>query len=200
MYNLYFSPGACSLAVQVVLRELGQPFELINKASVANYQQINAVGAVPALEVDGTVLTEGAAIILYLLHKHANDLLPDEASARQQAIQQLMFANATVHPAYGKLFFLNSQLADGAVKQQLLRAAAEQISKLWQLVETRLQSQPYLGGQHYSAADILLAVYAGWGQFFPVTIDIGLRAQAMIDKVRALPGYQAAVAAEQQAS
>jgi glutathione S-transferase len=200
MYTLYFSPGACSLAVQVVLRELGQPFDLVNKASAANYQQINPVGAVPALEVDGTVLTEGAAIILYLLHKHTNDLLPGEASARQQAIQQLMFANATVHPAYSKLFFLNNQLADGAVKQQLLQAAAEQISKLWQLVDTRLQSQPYLGGQHYSAADILLAVYAGWGQFFPVTIDIGLRAQAMIDKVRTLPGYQAAVAAEQQAS
>jgi glutathione S-transferase len=200
VYKLYFSPGACSLAVQVVLRELGQPFDLINKASVANYQQINPVGAVPALEVDGTVLTEGAAIILYLLHKHANDLLPGEAAARQQAIQQLMFANATVHPAYSKLFFLNNQLADGAVRQQLLQAAAEQISKLWQLVDTRLQSQPYLSGQHHSAADILLAVYAGWGQFFPVTIDIGLRAQAMIDKVRALPGYQAAVAAEQQAS
>jgi glutathione S-transferase len=200
MYKLYFSPGACSLAVQVILRELGQPFQLINKAGVADYQQINAVGAIPALDVDGTVLTEGVAIVLYLLDKHANDLLPAEASARQQAIQQLMFANATVHPAYSKLFFLNNQLADGAVKQQALQAAADQVSKLWQLVETRLQSQPYLGGQQYSAADILLAVYAGWGRFFPVTIDIGPRAQAMIDKVRALPGYQAAVAAEQQAA
>lgn len=200
MYKLYFSPGACSLAVQVVLRELGQPFQLFNKASVANYQQINVVGAVPALEVDGTVLTEGAAIMLYLLDKHANDLMPGDAMARQQAIQQLMFANATVHPAYSKLFFINNQLADAAVKQQLLQAAADHISKLWQLVENWLQSQPYLGGQYYSVADILLAVYAGWGQYFPVTIDIGPRAQAMIDKVRALPAYQAAVAAEQQAS
>ena len=200
MYKLYFSPGACSLAVQVVLRELGQPFELLNKASVANYEQINAVGAVPALEADGTLLTEGAAIMLYLLNKHANDLLPGDAMTRQQAIQQLMFANATVHPAYSKLFFLNNQLADGDVKQQLLQAAAEQVSKLWQLVETRLQNQPYLGGQTYSVADILLAVYAGWGRFFAVAIEIGPRAQAMVDKVRALPAYQAAVAAEQQAS
>ena len=81
-----------------------------------------------------------------------------------------------------------------------MQAAAEQISKLWQLVETRLQNQPYLGGQTYSVADILLAVYAGWGRFFAVAIEIGPRAQAMIDKVRALPAYQAAVAAEQQAS
>jgi len=200
MYKLYFSPGACSLAIQVILRELGQPFQLVNKASVADYQQINAVGAVPALDIDGTVLTEGAAIILYLLDKHANGLLPADAGPRQQAIQQLMFANATMHPAYSKLFFLHNQLADGAVKQQLLQAAADQVCKLWQLVETRLQNQPYLGGQYYSAADILLAVYAGWGRFFAVAIHIGPRSQVMLDRIRALPSYQAAVTAEQQAT
>lgn len=200
MYKLYFSPGACSLAIQVILRELDQPFQLVNKASVAEYQRINAVGAVPALDVDGTVLTEGAAIILYLLDKHANDLLPADAAPRQQAIQQLMFANATMHPAYSKLFFLANALADGPVKQQALLSAAAQVSKLWQQVETKLATQPYLGGQYHSAADILLAVYAGWGSYFPVAIDIGPRSQAMIDRVRALPAYQAAVAAEQQAA
>jgi len=200
MYKLYFSPGACSLAVQVLLRELGLPFELINKATVTDYQQINAVGAVPALDIDGTVLTEGAAIMLYLLDKHANDLLPAEALVRQQAIENLMFANATVHPAYSKLFFLSNQLADSAVKQQALQAAAERISKLWQLIENKLQTQPYLGGQHYSVADILLTVYAGWGRFFSVAIHIGPRSQAMINRISALPSYQAAVAAEQQAA
>jgi hypothetical protein len=51
-------------------------------------------------------------LLLYLLHKHANDLLPGEASARQQEIQQLMFANATVHPAYSKLMAAAEQDAD----------------------------------------------------------------------------------------
>lgn len=200
MYTLYFSPGACSLAIQVVLRELDQPFELVNKASVTVYQRINPVGAVPALAVDGKVLTEGAAIILYLLEKHANDLLPASTEARQQAIEQLMFANATLHPAYSKLFFLSSELAEGEIKELAMATAANYVCKLWQLVETKLQTQPYLGGQQYSVTDILLAVYASWGRFFSVAISIGPRSQAMIAKVQALPCYQAALVAEQQAT
>ncbi|MDR7119561.1 glutathione S-transferase N-terminal domain-containing protein [Rheinheimera soli] len=200
MYTLYFSPGACSLAIQVVLRELGQPFELVNKASVAVYQRINPVGAVPALAVEGKVLTEGAAIILYLLEKHANDLLPASTEARQKAIEHLMFANATLHPAYSKLFFLSSELAEGEIKELAMATAANHICKLWQLVETKLQTQPYLGGQQYSVADILLAVYANWGAFFSVAISIGPLSQVMIAKVQALPSYQAALVAEQQAT
>ncbi|GGD74584.1 glutathione S-transferase family protein [Lacimicrobium alkaliphilum] len=199
MYKLYFSPGACSLAIQVILRELEQPFELHSKARVADYQQINPVGAVPALETEGKVLTEGAAIILYLLEKHANDLLPGDAQARQQTIENLMFANATMHPAYSKLFFINSVMDEGNAKQQALIAAADQVTRLWQQVENKLADQPYTGGHSLSPADILLAVYANWGQFFPVEIPIGPRCQAMINRVRTRPSYQAAVAAEGQA-
>lgn len=200
MYKLYFSPGACSLATQVILRELNQPFELLNKAQIMDYPQINPVGAVPALAAEGKVLTEGAAIILYLLGKHPNDLLPTEPGARQQAIENLMFANATMHPAYGKLFFINSVMDEGDAKRQAFVAAAEQITRLWQQVENSLADQAYMGGKHLSPADILLAVYANWGQFFPVEIPLGPRTQSMIDRVRARPGYQASVAAERQAS
>ncbi len=200
MYKLYFSPGACSLATQVVLRELKQPFELLNKGSVADYRQINPVGAVPALDVNGKVLTEGAAILLYLLQSHANELLPQEPSARQKAIENLMFANATVHPAYGKLFFVGTAIEEGEVKQQVFAAAAKQINELWQQVETSLESQPYLGGYSLSPADILLTVYASWGQFFPVEIVIGPQTQSMIDKVKAMESFRASVAAEQAAS
>lgn len=200
MYTLYFSQGACSLGTQVMLRELGQPVELVSKTKLADYLDVNPLGAVPALGVDKQILTEGAAIILYLLNKHANDLLPTEPNARQQSIENLMFANATVHPAYGKLFFISGTLPDGDAKTLAFNAAAEQINKLWQRVEDKLANQPYLGGHTYSPADILLAVYESWGQYFPVSIEVGPRGRAMIDKIRALPSYQASVAAEQQAA
>ncbi|GAB3038160.1 glutathione S-transferase family protein [Bowmanella dokdonensis] len=200
MYTLYFSKGACSLATQVILRELNQPFELVSKARTPDFNKVNPIGAVPALAVDGEILTEGAAIILYLLQKHPNDLLPGAASARQQGIEDLMFANATVHPAYSKLFFIASVLPDGDVKTQAFSAAAQQLSGLWQRVENKLADQPYLGGLHPSPADVLLAVYESWGQFFPVTIPVGPRSRTMIDSIRNRPSYLAAVAAEQQAA
>lgn len=200
MYKLYFSPGACSLATQVVLRELNQPFELINKASVADYRQINPVGAVPALDVNGKIMTEGAAILLYLLESHANELLPKESAARQTAIENLMFANATVHPAYGRLFFIGAAITESNAKQQAFAAAAKQISELWQQVEAQLAGLPYLGGYSLSPADILLTVYASWGEYFPVDIQIGPRTQALISKVKAKNSFQASLEAEQAAS
>ena len=85
MYTLYFSPGTCSLATQVILRELNVPFQLVNRHSVENYFYINPLGAVPALGVDGNIITEGAAIILHLLKRHPNDLLPNDPRAKDKA-------------------------------------------------------------------------------------------------------------------
>lgn len=197
MYQLYYSPGTCSLATQVILRELDQEFSLISKADVADYAQINPVGAVPALKTGDTVVTEGAAIILYLLERHANQLLTTDVEARSRVIEALMFANASMHPAYSKLFFLAGSLEDSETKMALLSAAAQKVSALWEVVESRLEAYAYLAGEALSPADILLAVYAAWGEFFPVRIEIGRRSKALIDSVRAMPSYRASVAAEQ---
>lgn len=72
--KLYFSPGACSLSPHIVLLEAGLDFsaervDLREKktASGENFRAINPKGYVPALALDdGTVLTEGAAIVQYL--------------------------------------------------------------------------------------------------------------------------------------
>jgi len=172
MYTLYFLPDACSLATQVVLRELGQDFTLIDKRRVDNYAAINPTGAVPALSRSGQAMTEGAAILLYLLKQHSNTLLPENPASQQRAIEQLLFANATMHPAYSRLFFIEQQVEKTA-KPSAFTAATEAINRLWRVVEQQLQGRPFLAGKTPGAADILLAVYARWGEYFPVAIEIG---------------------------
>lgn len=198
MYTLYFSPGACSLATQVILRELNLPFTLVNRNNVADFQAINPVGAVPVLGHHDQVITEGAAIILHLLQNHPNDLLPQNAAEKEAAIQQLLFANATVHPTYSKLFFIASTLPEGEAQTTALQAAAAGINKLWVHIEHILQQQPYLAGERLTPADILLSVYETWGQYFNVDIQLGPKTQALLQQVRQRDSYVAAVAAEQQ--
>ncbi|MBX9915280.1 MAG: glutathione S-transferase N-terminal domain-containing protein, partial [Pseudomonadaceae bacterium] len=82
MYKLYYAPGACSLATHVLLLELGQPVELINKNTVSNFAALNPLGAVPVLVDGDKVLREGAALVLYLLGKHPNNLLATSGEAR----------------------------------------------------------------------------------------------------------------------
>ena len=221
MYTLYYSPSACSLATQVVLHELGQPVEIIDVQQLENFKDINPVGAVPVL-VDHSLsntgegytdkaLTEGAAIILYLLNKHENTLLPAKGHARQQGIENMMFANATMHPSYGRLFFIAQHISDESTHGQKIRqaafdTAAESINYLWQVVEQKLAIQAkdekflggsFLGGSKPSAADILLAVYSRWGASFPVEITLGPKVQKMLAAVLALPSFEKALAAEQ---
>lgn len=212
MYTLYYSPDACSLATQVVLHELDQAVEIKNVQQVENFKAINPVGAVPVLvehnngEVDKT-LTEGAAIILYLLNKHENSLLPAKADARQQGIENIMFANASMHPTYSRLFFIAQHISDEKAKQSAFDAAAESISYLWQVAEQKLEQQSandsdlggnFLGGKLPSAADIMLTVYSRWGASFPVEITLGARVQKMIDGVLAMPNFQRALDAEKK--
>lgn len=196
MYTLHYLPDACSLATQVILRELNQPVRLVERQGPADFSVLNPVGAVPVL-IDGKrVLREGAAIILYLLDKHDNALIPTEPEAKSQAIENILFANATMHPAYGRLFFNADHLSDGPEKDKAFEAAANAINHLWGVVEQKLDQQAFLGGDKVSAADILLAVYARWGEFFPVDIRMGAKTTRMLNTVMQLESFRLSLEAE----
>jgi glutathione S-transferase len=200
MYTLYYSQGACSVATQVVLRELGQELNLIDVAKLNNFKTVNPVGTVPVLIDDNRTLTEGAAIMLYILNKHKSSLFPDNEIGRQQAIQDIMFANATMHPAYGRLFFLGQHINDEKIKQEAFNAAANSINQLWLVVESNLTNKKFLGGDTPSAADILLTVYSRWGAYFPVDIIFGEKTSKMLNSVQAMPNFKKADQAEQAVS
>jgi len=215
MYTLYYLPDACSLATQVILHELKQPVNIINMQDVADFSSINPVGSVPVLlnkkavnkeavnsaTVNGqTSHREGAAIILHLLNTHKNTLLPTQGIERDHAIENIMFANATMHPAYGRLFFINQYITDEAAKKEAYQAATAAINSLWLVVENQLATQPFLGGESPSPAVILLSVYARWGGSFPVDIQMGPNTQKMPAAVLEIPSFVRALAAEQKQS
>jgi len=199
MYTLYFSPGACSLATQVVLNELNQEFNLVNKQSIQDFQAINPVEAVPVLLSEDQTLTEGAAIMLFLLNKHPSHLFPEQPQNQQKAIQNIMFANATMHPAYSKLFFLEQVVTDQHTKHEAMNHAADAINALWQVVETKLDQQSFLGGEQPSAADIMLTVYSRWGAYFPVDIKLGENCERMVNAILQRPSFIKALENEKQA-
>ncbi|MCJ8321539.1 MAG: glutathione S-transferase family protein [Colwellia sp.] len=200
MYTLYYSQGACSVATQVVLRELGQEVKIIDAQQDDNFKKINPVGAVPVLIDGNKTLTEGAAIMLHILNKHKSPLFPENEDDRLKSIQDIMFANATMHPAYGRLFFLAQHVSDEKVKQVTLNAAAENINQLWQIIESQLASKNFLGGDSPSAADIMLTVYSRWGTYFPVDIIIGEKTTKMLTAVQAMPNFIKTDQAEQAMS
>ncbi|MGQ7960733.1 glutathione S-transferase family protein [Pseudomonas sp. SP16.1] len=200
MYKFYYMPGACSLAIHALLNELQQDVQIIDRSKAQDFERLESRGMVPVLVDNGQVIREGAAIVLYLLEKHKNQMLPEGGLEKARFIEWLMFANATMHPAYGRLFFIGRNLADGPAKEQALNAASNIISTLWESVEQQLQHSTFVCGPRLTVVDMMLAVYASWGEYFPVDILIGERTREVIAAVRAHPAFVKAVNDEQEAS
>ncbi len=199
-YELYCLSGACSMAVHVLLNELGQDakIHMLERGEKGHkspeYLKMNPRGNVPFLVEDGKGLGEGGAIITYLCDKHKSPLLPQSGWERAKALQWLMFANATLHPAYSRTFWISANLPEDQ-RDGALKAARAQIQQLWDYVEQQLEQGggPYLTGKDMTAGDILLSVIANWNA---AAYKFGPRTRALLQSVSSRPAYQKALAAE----
>lgn len=202
MYTLYYSPGACSMAVHICLLECGQKPNLENCDLYATPRnpalaKVNTRGQVPVLKDGEEIIREGAAQMIYLMDKHASPLLPREGAARARALEWLCWANATLHPAYSRAFGAKRVSQDAAVQEAVLDSACQCIQKLWDDAEAHLANSKYLAGNEPTMADILMAVIANWSPYFPGKITLGANVKRVLREMIARPSFQQAMAAEQ---
>lgn len=106
-----------------------------------------------------------------------------------------MFCNATLHPAYGRTFWINSNLPEEQ-REAALKAARAQIQDLWNYVEGELakSGNAYLAGKEPTAGDFLITTIANWN---PAAYQFGPKTKALFKAIAARPSYQKALAAEQ---
>src|SRR5260370_29061348 len=78
--KLYYLQGACSLAAHISLREAQMPFTLVRYHRAGqvvdggeSFEEVNAKGYVPVLELDNCErLTEAAAVLQYIADQRPN--------------------------------------------------------------------------------------------------------------------------------
>lgn len=198
--KLFYTPGACSLSPHIVLRELGLSFALEavdlktkKTESGADFTAINPKGYVPALQIqDGELLTEGAAIVQYLVDKHApGTLAPVSGTVERARLNgHLNFISAELHKAFGPLF--NPTLATEARE-----AAVANIGRKLDVIDKALaDGRPYLTGQAFTVADAYLFVVLSWALNLGVDLGRWPRLGAFNRRVAARPAVQAAISAE----
>jgi len=197
--KLYFSPGACSLSPHIVLQEAGLDFTLervdIGKrrtAGGADFLAINSKGYVPALELkDGTVLTEGPAIVQFVA-----DLAPDRQLVpahgtleRYQVIEWLNFIATEVHKSFGPLFRSNAT-------EDMKQAARASLTQRLGWVAQRLAGRDYLMGSQFTVADAYLFTALGWAGFVNVDLSAWPVLTSYQQRVASRPAVQQAMHAE----
>jgi glutathione S-transferase len=187
------------MAIHVALIECNQPvtLEKVDLAAGQNrapdYLKVNPLGKVPVLMDGDQVIHEGAAILMHILEKHDSPLLPKSGKERDIALEWLMFANATMHPAYATCFFLKR---NGVTEGPLVEAATARINQYWEVVEEKLSSQAYICGSQVAIADILLTVIANWAPNLPKPVTLGAKTKLWLKNVSARPAFQKAMQEE----
>ncbi|MGO9603802.1 MAG: glutathione transferase GstA [Candidatus Binataceae bacterium] len=197
--KLYYAPGACSLSPHIVAAEAGVPVDLekVNLAehkteSGQDYLTINPKGYVPALRLDdGSVLTEGPAIVQYLAdQKPASGLAPAAGTIQRYRLQEwLNFIGTELHKNFGPLF-------NKATPEEVKKTAKANIAKRLGYLNDQLVDRQYLMGSNFTAADAYAFTIVNWTKFVGIDLKEYPNVAAYMGRVGARPKVQETLKAE----
>ncbi len=205
--TLFMAPYTCARVTAIALNEAGIPFEtrLIRftrgEHKSPDFKAFNPKGKVPALVIDGDVLTENVAILWYLNERFpAAKLLPVAQTPADRAGQlaDLCFCSSTLHPLVTRIRM--PQFFAGPGNESAVKAAGSQaMDEYFQLIEDRLADRSWWYGDEWSVLDGYL-YWVFWrveGAGYDVTRFPRFTAHARAMEQR--PAVQQAVANEERA-
>jgi glutathione S-transferase len=196
--KLYYTPGACSLAPHIAVRELGLPVELVKVDLVkhtlpdgSDFRAINPTGYVPMLELDdGTRLTEASVILQYVADLRPGTIAPAFGTPeRWRLMEWLGFVSTEVHKGFGPLW---NPKTPPEMRERTVQALGNRFTFLAQT----LGSHPYLTGSDFSIADAYLFTVLNWTKLHKVDLAPWPALQAFQARVAARPAVQETLRAE----
>lgn len=197
--KLYYSPGSCGLAAQIVLREAGQAFDLIavdfaTKTTVeGDYFEVSPKGFIPALRLDdGDLLTESAVILQWIADQHPDlGLMPPFGQReRYKALEWLNFIATDLHKNFAVLF---SPVPDEDTKA---RFAARHLTAKFEYLDAHLSEHDYLMGGTFSVPDAYLYNILTWPHRVKLDISGYDALQRFLNRMEERPSVRAALEAE----
>ncbi len=198
MVTLYYSPGAASLVVHWFLLELGIEHELVKVDTDAGEQKqpvylaINPQGMVPAIVIDGQVITEAAGICMHLADRHAGWAPPP--GERAAYYQWMCFCTNQLQPAYRAWFYPWEPAGEAHVDAVKAKAQAK-LEAAWAHVETQLTGT-YVLGEQPSAVDLMMTMMMRWSRNMPRPAHTWPRLGAYAARMKARPAFREMYARE----
>jgi glutathione S-transferase len=170
--KLYYSPGACSLGIHVILEEIGKPFDtqLVSLKEGAQmkpeFQAINPKGKVPVLQLgDGTVITEWIAIAGWLASTNPEaKLVPEDKMEWTRGAEAMSYITGTMHGMGFTRIFRPEKFTPNPDDKEKIRAEGKKIfSEGFGVMEKTLDGKEWVL-DHYSIADAALFYVSRWAE------------------------------------
>lgn len=197
--KLYYSPGACSLSPHIAMLEAGfRPtlikVDLRSKKTEADedYFGVNPNGYVPALVLnDGSVLTEGPAILQYLADQvPEKKLAPDNGTLERYRMQSLLnFITSELHKSLGVLF-------NPAAPTDWKNAVKGLLAKRFTYVDGLLAEHEYAFSDQFTVADAYLFTILRWTRILHIDTAAWPRLDAYLDRMAQRPAVRQALQEE----
>jgi glutathione S-transferase len=185
--TLFHSPQTRSSGVQILLEELGAPYDLhvLNRKLEENrkpeYLAINPLGKVPAIRHGDAIVTEQVAIYIYLA-----DAFPEKGLApkigdplRGPYLRWLAIYGSAFEPAVVD----RARSTDPGMRAM---SPYGDFDAVLDLIRAQLTPGPYLFGDRFTAADILWGTALRWTTMFGI-VPADETFKAYIDRIAARP-------------
>lgn len=166
--TLYHAVPSRSSIARWMLEEVGQPYEVrlldLQKGEQRrpDYLAVNPMGKVPAVDHDGVVVTEAAAICCYLADAfpQAGLNVPVGDKSRGLYLKWLFFGPACVEPAVTDKAFKRAQEPPRST------LGYGDYDTVMDVLAAALRTGPYLLGGRFTAADVVIGSTLRWGMAF----------------------------------
>jgi glutathione S-transferase len=194
--TLYHAAPSRSSIVHWMLEELGEPYDIhlvsFKKGETrgAEYLAINPLGKVPALRHKGVIITEASAICTYLADEfpRAKLNIPIGNPQRGVYLKWLFFGPSCVEPALWEKAYPRKEPAPRAAL-----GFGEFDTVIDVLAKAAAAAKPYLMGEQFTAADVVIGSGLRWGTIFKLMPERPEFA-AYIARLNARPALQRATA------
>ena len=166
--RLHYLPGTAAMAPHATLAEIGVAYKLVRVERDADrrvseeYLALNPWGKIPTLEDGDVVLTESAAICLYLAEKFPDARLapPAGTPVRAELYRWLFWLSNTVQMTAMRHFYPERYGAEG-----VQQAADAELAEHYNLIDRHLADREWLVGEERTVADLFLFMLTRWGRF-----------------------------------
>jgi glutathione S-transferase len=202
MLKLYHSKQSRSMRVVWLCEEIGLPYELEHLAmftpemKTPDYLAIHPLGKVPAIDDEGFVLWETAAIFEYLVSRYSDGTLLPARETREgaQAVQWMTYGENPLTVIMGEIAAHGGPIPDEMRIPALVDRGRAIAPALVNVVERALDGRTYILGEEFSADDIMLGFGVNIARHLGFVGEDTPRSLDYCERLMARPAYQRAAA------
>lgn len=166
--TLYGAKGSGAVAVEAALTLIGRPYAVIDSFDWSGDPNdgekvlaANPMRQVPALVLpDGEILTESAAILIWLDEQHPQARLapPPGSPGRARFLRWMAYVSSAIYSLYWVKDEPARLAPDPAAQPALVERTEERIADCWRMMGEQVTPGAYILGDELSVLDLYVAV------------------------------------------